>query len=281
MLSIRRAAVGLASCLALSCGGPDVRGTIDQLGGEACVPDRKVCLVVPPQALDAPISVKISPATELPPAALGDGWQISAVGKPALVFLAPAQVVYSLDKELVDSVPSVNLLRVYRRSDAGDWETLSHAVIDRVKEELSGETLVLGDFVPMRVDRLPDGGLPIQGDGGVKDGGSVIIIPPRPDAGRPDAGTPDAGAPDAGPADAGPVEVDAGTPDAGVLDAGTVDAGAPDAGAVDAGATDAGGLDAGFDAGAVDAGDDAGLQAGVPDAGGDAGTLDAGANDGG
>lgn len=262
-----------------------MRGTIDQLGGEACVPDRKVCLEVPPQALDAPISVKISTLADPPPATLGDAWQITAVGQPELVFHVPAQVVYSMDALPVDSVPSPNLLRVWRRTDAGEWDMLDRAVIDRVKNELSGDTLVLGDFVVMRVDRLPDGGLPIEGDGGVRDGGSVIIIPPPVDGGRPDAGRPDAGPVDAGAPDAGPV--DSGTPDAGPVDAGAFDAGPDDAGTPDAGAPDAGdvdaGFNAGFDAGFIDDGGvDAGFDAGFIDDGGvDAGTPDAGANDGG
>jgi hypothetical protein len=274
----------------VSCGGATADGVLTPTGGEVCLPDRKVCISVPTAALEDQEVVRIGPSNDKPGGALSDAYDIaSASGRP-ITFLKPATVSFSLDIVTQTGVENQNLLRIYTRDGDGDWQPLDNAFVDRVRNVVIGETRHLSPFVVLRSDRLPDGGLPIELDGGARDSG-VIVVPPfdggpedagfdagRPDAGRPDAGvdagidagTPDSGTPDAGTPDAGfDAGFDAGTPDAG-FDAGTPDAGF-DAG-VDAG-FDAG-VDAGFDAG-VDAGFDAGFDAGEPDAGDDAG-VDAG-----
>ncbi len=266
-----------------SCGGASVDGSITPTGGEVCLPENKVCIDVPIGALETQELLRISPGGETPGGALSDGYDISAVGKESLTFLKPATVRISLDAVRTDGLENLNLLRIYTRQD-GEWQPLGKSFVDRVKNQVMGETTHLSPFVVLRSDRLPDGGLPIEIDAGPIDG-SVIIVPPfdagRPDAGRPDAGTPDAGRPDSGMPDAGPSDAgpaDAGSPDAGPADAGTPDAGPADAGAPDAGPADAGAPDAGPpDAGPPDAGEpDAGEpDAGAPDAGDDAG-VDAG-----
>jgi hypothetical protein len=226
--------------------------------------------------------VRIQPSTQAPSAALSDTWDIIGSGGEAVTFLAPAKVSFSLAYVDAGSVPSENLLRIYTVEE-GEWVALGSPRVDRVRDEVVGETTHLSPFVVLRADRLPDGGLPIEIDGGPRDSGVVIVIPfdggfSRPDAGRPDAGPHDAGRPDAGPSDAG--SHDAGPHDAGPHDAGPADAGPADAGPADAGPADAGPADAGpADAGPADAGPaDAGpADAGEPDAGEtDAGEFDAG-----
>ncbi|MEW6430070.1 MAG: hypothetical protein AB1730_01070 [Myxococcota bacterium] len=275
-----------------ACGGTTVDGGIDPTGGEVCLPDRKVCFVVPPGGLADYESFRIAPTSDVPAGALSPGYDISPTRSTRVTFLKPARVVFSLELVNQESVPNENLLRLYtlEANDAGEgWQPLAASFVDRVRNEISGEVQHLSPFVVLRSDRLPDGGIPEEKDGGMKEDSGIIVIPPIPDAGR-DAGPPDAGRTDAGPPDAGPP--DAGPPDAGVdagIDAGVdagIDAGVDagiDAG-VDAGidaGVDAGidaGVDAGIDAG-VDAGIDAGVDAGI-DAGVDAGDPDAGADGG-
>jgi hypothetical protein len=268
----------------LSCGGAGVEGVVRPTGGEICLADERVCISVPPGALEQEEILRITPASDVPAAALSEGFDISSTSGRKVTFLKPATVRFAL--ELVDAggIENENILRIYTRGE-GDWQPLDDSFVDRVRGVVLGGTLHLSPFVVLRSDRLPDGGLPIELDGGMRDSG-VIVIPPfdagRPDAGRPDAGTPDAGPPDAGPPDAGMPDAgppDAGPPDAGPPDAGPPDAGPPDAGPPDAGEPDAGEPDAGEpDAGEPDAGEpDAGEpDAGEPDAGVDAGEPDAG-----
>jgi hypothetical protein len=271
-----------------ACGGTSVNGGLDPTGGEICLSDRSVCLVVPPGGLADYEGFKIAPmaSSEVPPAALSPGYDISPTTSTRVTFLKPARVVFSLDLVDVNAVPNENLLRIYtyEANDAGEgWQPLANSFVDRVRNEISGEIEHLSPFVVLRSDRLPDGGIPTEGDAGTKPDSGIIVIPPIPDAGPPDAGEPDAGPPDAGPPDAGPP--DAGPPDAGPPDAGPPDAGPPDAGPPDAGPPDAGPPDAGPpDAGPPDAGPpDAGPpDAGPPDAGPpDAGPPDAGPPDAG
>jgi hypothetical protein len=275
---------GVVVVIAVACGLESVDGRLEPIASEVCLSERRVCISVPTGAVEEPLRLRIStlPADALPGGQLGDGYDISAIGRDRVEFLKPARISFSLDGlgELAD-IPNVNLLRLHTRDGDGPWQPLENAFVDRVRNVITGETTHLSPFIVLRTDRLPDGGIPVELDGGQRDAG-VIVIPPfdggRPDAGQPDAGRPDAGAPDAGPPDAG--APDAGPPDAGAPDAGPPDAGAPDAGPPDAGAPDAGPPDAGgADAGEPDAGDP---DAGEPDAGEpDAGEPDAGEPDAG
>lgn len=261
-----------------ACGGAFVDGTVGPTGGEVCLAEKKVCITVPIGGLETQEILRISPGTDVPGGALSDGFEISGASGQQIVFVKPATVTFSLDIVREGDLQNENLLRIYTRERLdggalGDWQPLSNAFVDRVRNEVRGDTKHLSPFVVLRSDRLPDGGNPFEIDAGPVDG-SVITVPPfdaggrdagrdagppdagTPDAGRdagpPDAGTPDAGPPDAGPPDAGPP--DAGPPDAGPPDAGPPDAGPPDAGSPDAGPPDAGDPDAGDDGGA-DAGD--------------------------
>jgi hypothetical protein len=246
-----------------------VQGTVPATGGELCLPDDSVCIDVPSGALAMDDVLRIAPTSDSPGGALSGSYDIASTQHPALVFLKPATVSFALDS-FDANVPNETLLRVYTREDGGDWVPLDNAIVDRVKLRIRGDTTHLSPFVVLRADRLPDGGIPIEIDGGPRDSGHVeppfdassIYDAGRPDAGTPDAGTPDAGTPDAGQRDSG--QPDAGQPDAGQPDAGQPDAGQPDAGQPDAGQPDAGQPDAGAPDAAVD---DAGNDAGVPDAG--------------
>ncbi|MBS1148980.1 MAG: hypothetical protein H6Q89_678 [Myxococcaceae bacterium] len=287
-----RAAIAAAVILAASCGPNNQTITIvGPTGGEVCLDNQRVCIIIPPGALELAIAIKIVPTGDVPAGAYGEGYEIGPTGTE---FLKPAKVIFKIDSLFEeDSGVDPLLLRLYTRYEGADWQPLATPVppLDRVRRTLSGTVDHLSPFVILRADRLPDGGIPIEIDGGTKDAG-VIVIPyfdagrpdaGRPDAGRPDAGTPDAGTPDAGTPDAG--KPDAGPPDAGPPDAGPPDAGPPDAGPPDAGPPDAGPPDAGPpDAGPPDAGPpDAGPpDAGEPDAGPpDAGEVDAGDPDAG
>ncbi|MCC6333213.1 MAG: hypothetical protein IT380_04385 [Myxococcales bacterium] len=263
------------------CGGTTVDGGLDPTGGTICLPDRTVCLEVPPGGLADYESFRIAPMSgEIPGGALSPGYDISPTGSTRVTFLKPARVIFSLDLVQQDSVPNESLMRIYTWTEGATndgWQPLASSFVDRVRNEISGEIDHLSPFIVLRADRLPDGGIPMEGDAGMKEDSGVIEIPPIPDAGQPDAGRPDAGRPDAGQPDAG--QPDAGQPDAGQPDAGQPDAGQPDAGQPDAGQPDAGQPDAGQpDAGQPDAGQpDAGQpDAGQPDAGADAGDTDAG-----
>ena len=288
-----RGVVAVIVLVASGCGPANqTSGLIGPTGGELCLPDARVCLIVPPGALETSISFRIAPTSDVPAAAFGEGFDIGPSGTE---FLKPATVIFKIDALLeADSGISWSgeptmargvdpqVLRLFTKYQ-GDWEPLKSLVppLDRVRRTLSGSVEHLSPFVILRADRLTDGGIPIEIDGGRKDAG-VIVIPyfdaGPPDAGRPDAGIPDAGRPDAGLPDAGPT--DAGKPDAGPPDAGSPDAGKPDAGPPDAGPPDAGPPDAGPpDAGPPDAGPP---DAGPPDAGPpDAGPPDAGPPDAG
>ena len=279
----QRVALVVAVVVVLSwaaCGGASVDGTVGPTGGEVCLPDDKVCISVPIGGIDTTEVLRISPGAEAPGGALSDGYEISAVSGRPIFFTKPATVSFALDIVRQGNLENENLLRIYTRERLdggalGEWQPLENAFVDRVRNKVRGDTRHLSPFAVLRTDRLLDGGLPNEIDGGVADGGGMIIIPPfdggRPDAGPPDAGRPDAGRPDAGPADAG--RPDSGAPDAGTPDSGTPDAGPPDAGPPDAGPPDAGPPDAGPpDAGPPDAGPP---DAGPPDAGVDGG-ADAG-----
>lgn len=278
------AGVGLAF---IGCGAAN-EGTIDGTGGEVCTVDRHVCISVPPLALNTPLDLRISPGDEGPGGNLSPVWDISPRSPVdgGVHFQKPAKVSFSLESVDAAGLPDELLLRLFTL-DQGEWVPLGNQAVDRVRGVVSGEVRHLSPFVVVRADRLIDGGMPIQLDGGQIDSG--MYLPPFDagslrDAGTGrDAGTADAGR-DAGQVDAG--SADSGTTDAGV-DAGTTDAGSPDAGPVDAGA-DAGSADAGqADAGSSDAGGDAGApDSGAPDAGSrdsgveDAGMTDAGADGG-
>lgn len=248
----------------LSCGAPNQASSVlTPTGGELCLAERKVCLEVPSGGIDKQIAFTISPATQTPPAVIGEGFDI---GPDGTTFLKPAKVSFRYDFLPDDAGFEVTVLRLYTQDEGGEWVPLFEPQIDRVRHTISGTVEHLSPFVLLRADRLPDGGLPIEGDGGTGRDSGVIVVPPRPDAGPPDSGRPDAGPPDAGRPDAGPP--DSGRPDAGPPDAGPPDAGPPDAGPPDAGPPDAGPPDAGPpDAGPPDAGVDAGTDAGLDDAG--------------
>jgi hypothetical protein len=287
-------AVGFASC-----GGSSIQTTIPANGGELCSPDRRICVEIPPQGIAEAQTFRLfAPSTDRPGAQLSEVWDLEAVDKEQFSFLKPAVVRVKIEAVDMTNVRDVTLLRVFTFRD-GTWEVLGNFFFDRVRNELRGTTSLLrasegkravSAFTVLGVDRLPDGGLPIETDAGPPFDSGVIIVPPVPDAGR-DAGL----GVDAGPADAG--AIDAGVPDAGRIDAGQpldagVDAGQPgrdagvDAGVpIDAGVDAGRPIDAGVDAGQpIDAGVavDAGVDAGVPvDAGADAGELDAGELDAG
>lgn len=261
-----------------ACGGAGTEGTLTPTGGELCLPDKKVCLSVPSGGLAESRALRIAASADVPAGALSEGYDISAVDGRAVEFLKRAKVSFSLDLVNAEGVPNDTLLRLYTRV-GDDWQPLENAFVDRVRHVVTGETSHLSPFVVLRADRLPDGGMPVELDGGKRDAGVIVV--PRYDGGRPDAGRSDAGPPDAGAVDAGVVDGgqgDGGGGDAGVDDGGLPDAGAPDAGEPDAGTPDAGEVDAGAsnqDAGAQDAGDpDAGP--GPSDAGLDDGGVDAG-----
>ncbi|MFZ5788019.1 MAG: hypothetical protein ACOY3Y_16395, partial [Acidobacteriota bacterium] len=187
-----------------SCGGASVDGALGPTGGELCLPDKKVCISVPSTAMETQEVLRIAPGAEVPGGALSEGYDITAGGR-GYTFVKPATVSFSLDAVRTDGIENLNLLRVYTRVD-GDWQPLDKAFVDRVKNVVTGETLHLSPFVVLRSDRLPDGGLPIELDGGRRDSGTIDVPPfdaGRPDAGMPDAGRPDAGMPDAGMPDAG------------------------------------------------------------------------------
>ncbi len=271
-LNPRLVVIALAVTLLLvwaGCGaGPGAQGGVPATGGELCLPDDSVCIEVPSGALATDDVLRISQTSDQPAGALSSAWDISSTQHPALTFLKPATVSFALDSFDAD-VPNETLLRVYTHEDGGDWVPLDNAILDRVLLRVRGDTMHLSPFVVLRADRLPDGGIPVEIDGGPRDAGQVeppfdassIYDAGKPDAGKPDAGTPDAGAPDAGMPDAGARDSgvpDAGPPDAGAPDAGVPDAGMPDAGPLDAGSPDAGPDDAGVDAGPDDGGADAG-----------------------
>lgn len=275
MRSLSPIALMTGAALLAACGGASNTVLVPVTGANLCLEGRRVCVSFPSGALPREVSARLSVTMDRPPFALTDAVSVDIQGPP-VELRRPVTVSYAYEGLSLEALPSEQVLRVFHR-DATDWSPLDQAVVDRVQRRVSGESMELGVFMLYRVDRLTDGGLPVAIDSGVRDSGSVIIIPPIPDAGRPDAGPPDAGRPDAGP-------MDAGQPDAGGMDAGGMDAGGLDAGPVDAGGSDAG-VDAGpVDAGAPDAGPpDAGPpDAGPPDAGPpDAGPDDAGAPDAG
>lgn len=273
--SSRRLAFFVSVIVVLSwaaCGGEGVEGVVDPTGGEVCLPDKKVCISVPIGGIETREVLRIGPSSDVPGGAMSEAYEIEGVARQPIVFVKPATVTFSLDLVKTGELQNESLLRLYTRERLdggalGEWQPLQNAFVDRVRNQLRGQTRHLSPFVVMRSDRLPDGGEPFEVDAGMRDA-SVIVVPPfdggRTDAGR-DAGTRDAGPPDAGARDAGP-------PDAGAFDAGSVDAGAldagPDAGDADAGPPDAGVLDAGEpdagepDAGDLDAGSDGGADAG-------------------
>jgi hypothetical protein len=224
------------------------------MGGEVCLPERKVCISVPPLALERELTLRIAPTDDAPGGLIGDAWDITPTGT---AFSKPATISFRYDGLAIPANLNVNLLRIYTRQapdggSAEEWVPTDSPRVNALRAELEGDVRHLSPFFVLRADRLPDGGLPIEGDGG-----PVIPPPPPPpppfDAGRPDAGRPDAGRPDSGVMDAG--QPDAGPKDAGPTDSGVMDAGQPDAGPPDAGPPDAGPPDAGPpDAGPPDAG---------------------------
>ncbi|MBX7112957.1 MAG: hypothetical protein K1X64_01390 [Myxococcaceae bacterium] len=264
---------------ALCACGPSGSGAVGGMGGEVCLPERKVCISVPALALEREVTLRITPTDNAPAGLIGEAWDIAPTGT---IFLKPATVSFNYQDMPIPDGVATQLLRIYTRGPGAEgasdeWVPVNRPRINAVRAELEGDVAHLSPFFVLRADRLPDGGLPIQGNGG-----PVMPPPPPPpppfDAGRPDAGRPDSGMSDAGIKDGG---FDAGVPDAGPRDAG-FDAGAHDAG-FDAGAHDAGPFDAGAPDSGVGAADAGADDAGEPDAGdSDAGAeVDAGDPDAG
>ncbi len=248
------------------------------MGGEVCVEKSKACVTIPEMALDDYLTIFIGPGSDRPPAALSEPFEFGPSGTN---FKVPVHIRLLYDEALETTLPSPTLLRIYTKDSTGNWVPLAENQVDRRSFTVTADTTHFSPFVILRSDRLPDGGLPIDIDGGlppppppppppfdagVKDGGvkdaGVVDGGAKdggtPDSGKPDAGPIDSGTPDAGTPDAGPVDsgvVDSGTPDAGKPDAGPADAGAPDAGAPDAGPGDAGTPDSGAQDAGADAGD--------------------------
>lgn len=272
-----------------SCGGAGTQGTVAPLGGEVCLTEgevQKVCIELPENAVDEPVVIRITPSNDAPGGAYSQSYDIVVDGKASFTFLKPAKVRMHYEEEDTVMLANPGILRVYTiEPGTTEWASLGNSGIDRVRHFITGDTAHLSPFVLLRADRLPDGGMIMEGDASVPDSGGNVI--PRVDggsgkpdaavpfdAGTPDAGTPDSGTPDGGasPSDAGQpdagqpdaaVSFDAGTSDAGAVDSGTPDAGMPDAGEPDAGTPDAGEPDASV---ATDAGDDAGVEdAGQPE----------------
>jgi plastocyanin len=248
-----------------NCADPDsVSQSVGPTGGEVCLPDGRACISIPLQALDRQMRFAINLTDNVPGGAIGQGFDITAdngpvwFGKQATVTLKYEEEQFLSDGGLVDGGQSDGgfnfaLLRVYTLNDAGTWAPLADNQVDRARAKVSGKTWHLSPFVLLRSDLLPDGGLPIELDGGQRDSGMPPPPPPfdasRPDsgydAGRPDSGTPDSGTPDSGTPDSG--TPDSGTPDSGTPDSGTPDSGTPDSGQPDSGTPDAG-QDAGYPA---------------------------------
>ncbi len=236
-----------AAFVVLACGDASkrARGVLDPTGGELCLEARRVCVIAPPGALTEATSFQIELSPERPAAALGEAFNISVTGKASVRFQNRLVIEFATtEAETLTAGLDPSIFRIFTKHD-GDWESLESPVLDRVKHSLSAQTNRFSPFVLLRADRLPDGGIPVEFDGGQAVIDPVIQVPPRPDSGKPvevDAGRPvvDSGIPDSGR----PNRPDAGRPDAGVRDAGVmVDAGAPDAGDMDS--NDAGLVDAG------------------------------------
>ena len=180
-----------------SCGGSSTQATIPATGGELCTPDRRICLEIPAQAIPETQTFRIFfPSTDRPGAQLSEVWDIEAVDKDQFRFLKPAIIRVRLDAVDMTQVRDDTLLRVFTSRD-GNWEVLGNLFFDRVRNELRGTTSVLSTsalkravsaFTVLRVDRLPDGGIPMETDAGPLPDSGVIVIPPVPDAGRRDAG---------------------------------------------------------------------------------------------
>jgi hypothetical protein len=311
---VRKLAYALAPLVLSSCGGTQSGNFIGAGGGTLCLPDNSVCIIVPLNGLPNDTYLFIKPSSDTPAGALSPSWQI---GPDGTLFLAEATVVFTFSDAPDGGLP-VDLdpaqLRIYTRDyldggGYGDWVPLDGPIVNRVLNEVSGTTPHLSPFVLLRADRLPDGGIPIEGDAGMmKDAGPIDCPPPcmslancmdnMLNGNETDV---DCGGDMCGQCDNGKMCVansdcksgrcgmtsktcrpipDAGMPDAGEPDSGTPDAGEPDAGTPDAGTPDAGTPDAGpKDAGTPDAGP---KDAGTPDAGPkDAGTPDAGTPDAG
>ncbi len=180
-----------------SCGGSSTQATIPATGGELCTPDRRLCLEIPAQAIAETQTFRIFfPSTDRPGGQLSEVWDIEAVDRDQLRFLKPATIRVRLDAVDMTQVRDDTLLRVFTSRD-GNWEVLGNLFFDRVRNELRGTTSLLSTsglkravsaFTVLRVDRLPDGGVPMETDAGPLPDSGVIIIPPVPDAGRRDAG---------------------------------------------------------------------------------------------
>jgi hypothetical protein len=306
-----------------SCGGNSASGVIGSGGGQLCLPDNSVCLTVPLNGVPSDTAFFIRPSDDKPGGALSATWQI---GPDGTLFLLPheATVTFAYNDGSDGGLPEdldPAQLRIYTRDllDGGlygDWVPLDMPIVDRVLNQVSGQTSHLSPFVLLRADRLPDGGMPIEGDAGMmKDAGPIDCPPPcLPPATCTDGvmngneTDVDCGGNDMCPrCDDGKMcfsksdclsdrctaagicrsipdasvpdsgDMDSGVPDSGVPDSGVRDSGVPDSGVPDSGTPDAGTPDAGVpDSGTPDAGVDAGTDDGGADAGDDAGCVDAG-----
>jgi hypothetical protein len=309
---VRKLVYALVPVVFSSCGGNSAGQVIGTGGGQLCLPDNSVCITIPLNALNGDTPIFIRPSDDKPGAPLSATWQI---GPDGTLFAVNAQVAFAFSDSLDSGLPEdldTNQLRIYTRAlldggAYGDWVPLDMPVVDRVTNHVTGTTSHLSPFVLLRADRLPDGGLPVEGDAGpMKDAGMVTCPPPcnpmysctdgmqngnetGTDCGGPDcAKCPNGmGCTSANDCESGRCAMmickskpDAGMPDSGVPDSGVPDSGVPDSGVPDAGHPDSGVPDSGVpDSGVPDAGVP---DSGVPDAGvPDAGTPDAGVPDAG
>ena len=183
-----RASRGTAvvAVLAASCGSTtQTTSIIGPTGGEVCLANSNVCVLIPPGALDKPVPIRILPTNDVPEGSFGGGYDI---GPSGTTFLKPVKVTFKIES-LYDEDSGVDplLLRLFTKVD-NVWEPLATPVppLDRVRRTLSGTVEHLSPFVILRADRLPDGGMPIEIDGGKKDAGVIVI--PYFDAGKRDGG---------------------------------------------------------------------------------------------
>lgn len=153
-------------------------GIVDPTGGEICLPDNSVCINIPPGALDQAVTINIKPTSDVAPAAIGQGYDISAGDSATnapreVTFIKEAQVKFRIQTYLdqgADSGFDPYILRLFTKEE-DQWVPLDTITppIDMVRGYLVGSTSHLSPFFILRADLLPDGGIPFQIDGGPKD----------------------------------------------------------------------------------------------------------------
>ena len=122
--------------------GSAITKTIGAEGGSISSPDGRITIEIPPQAVSSSTSFSIQPITNMVPGGLGDAYRLEPNGR---TFSAPLKLAFKFKDEDIDG-SALEGLRVSYQDDAGVWQSLTDAVIDRLNHTYTITTRHFTDY---------------------------------------------------------------------------------------------------------------------------------------